>query len=293
MMRLLLAIVLLMPCAAASAHVSAGDSHGDGWSADPLVLIPMLAVSGLYLLGILRLWRRAGAGRGIPRWRAAAFALGMAALAAAVLSSLDAAAEASFGAHMLQHMLLIVVAAPLIALGSAGAALVSGLPAALRQPVAKMRHLRRMVATVPVATALHGVTVWLWHAPALYEAALRSDPIHYLEHVSMFGTGVLFWWSVINARAVAPLGYGAGIAALFLTMLHSGLLGILITLARVPLYATYTETVPLAGLSPLEDQQLAGVVMLFGGFAYLAGGMALLGAWLGAAAHRHSSRGPA
>lgn len=293
MIRLLLAIALLLPAATAKAHVSAGDPHGHGWSADPLVLIPMSLVSSLYLLGILRLWRRAGVGRGIAPWRACLFALGMAALAVALLSPLDAAAEASFGAHMGQHMLLIVVAPPVMAFGSAGGALISGLPSSLRQPVARMRHLRRMVATVPVATALHGATVWLWHAPALYEAALADDLIHYLEHATMFGTGFLFWWSVINARAIAPLGHGAGIAALFLTMLHSGLLGILITLAPVPLYANYIEAMAPGGLSPLEDQQLAGIVMLSGGFAYLIGALALVSAWLSAAAHRQSSRGRA
>jgi putative membrane protein len=103
----------------------------------------------------------------------------------------------------------------------------------------------------------------------------------------MLGTGVLFWWSALDARRRAPLGYGAGVAALFLTMLHTGLLGILITLAPVPLYASYAAAASPWGLSPLEDQQLAGIVMLLpGGLAYLGGGLALLSAWLSSASGR-------
>lgn len=283
MIRLLAAIALLTP-ASAEAHAVTGH----GWSADPLVAVPLLTVSGLYVLGIVRLWRRAGIGRGVPRWRALLFGLGLGVLSVALLSPLDAGAEASFALHMAQHMLLVVVAAPLIALGQGGVVLLTALPASLRHPVARMRHLRRAFAMVPAATALHGATIWLWHAPGPYEAALASDPIHYLEHLSMFATGVLFWWSALAARRELPLGYGAGVAAMFLTMIHTGLLGILITLAPAPLYASYAAATPILGLSPLEDQQLAGIIMLLpGGIAYVAGGLALLAAWL-ASAERHA-----
>ena len=268
------------------------------WNPDPVVLIPALTFGLLYAAGIARLWSRAGVGRGIPVRRAAACATGFAALCGALLSPLDAAAEVSFALHMAQHMLLIVVAAPLIALGNGGVAMLSALPGRLRLPLGRagaspwLRRLRAWVFAVAVTTAVHGLVVWLWHAPALYEAALADPLMHYLEHLTMFGTAVLFWWSVSTAWWRTPLGHGAGVGALFLTMLHGGLLGILITLAPLPLYPSYAAAGPFAALSPIEDQQVAGIIMLSGGFAYLAAGLALLALWLGPALRDPASGGP-
>jgi putative membrane protein len=257
------------------------------WSTDPLVLVPLLLVNLLYAQGIVRLWRRAGAGRGVSAARVLAFALGLIALFAALVSPLDVAGELSFALHMTQHMLLVVVAAPLLALGRPGVVLLAVLPARLRRPsgrtigAARVRHARGGLYAVPLATALHGATIWLWHAPGLYEAALRHPFSHWLEHLTMLATGVVFWWSCFESRRRSPLGHGAGVAALFLTMLHTGVLGILITLAGQPLYATYGGMQPVTGLSPLEDQQVAGIIMLLpGSIAYVGAGLALLAAWL-------------
>ena len=297
-MRALLWISPFLTLAApARAHVPGLGDAGPGWtwSAEPLVLVPLLAVSLLYALGLARLWRRAGIGRGVPPWRAGACLLGLGTLFAALVSPLDAAAEESFALHMTQHMLLIVVAATLLAFGNVGVVLLSALPAALRVPFGRtfalgpLRRLRALMFAVPVATAAHGVVVWLWHAPGPYEAALADPLVHYLEHLTMFGTAVLFWWSVVSSGRRLPLGYGAGIAALFLTMLHTGLLGILITLAPAPLYPSYAA-VPWTTLDPLEDQQIAGIVMLLpGGLIYLGAGLALLAAWLDAAGRRRAA----
>ena len=296
-MRLVLCLLpLLLVAAPVHAHVPESDGASSGtWSAGPLVLIPLVALALLYTLGVLRLWRRAGVGRGVPVWRALAGAAGLATLAGALLSPLDAGAEASFALHMTQHMLLIVVAAPLLALGNVGVAVLAALPADLRVPLGRsfarrpLRRLRGGLFAVPAATATHGATIWLWHAPALYEAALEDDLVHYLEHLTMLGTAVLFWWSVVGSRWRQPLGYGAGVAALFLTMLHTGLLGILITLAPAPLYPSYAAG-QRTMLAPLEDQQLAGIVMLLpGGLVYLGAGLALLAAWLDAAGRRRAA----
>ena len=289
-MRGLLVIVLgLASAAPARAHAPAAADHahaGWSWNFDPVVLVPTLALLLLYALGIARLWSRAGVGRGVPVWRAAACLAGLAALGGALLTPLDAAAEVSFALHMTQHMLLVVVAAPLLALANVGVVTLSWLPGGLRAPLGRaiashpVRRLRGWLLALPVTTALHGVVLWLWHAPALYEAALADPLVHYLEHVTMFGSGVMFWWSATTAWWRAPLGHGAGVGALFLTMLHSGMLGILLTLAPVPLYASYAAAAPLGTLGPLEDQQVAGIVMLTGGFAYLAAGLVLLASWL-------------
>jgi cytochrome c oxidase assembly factor CtaG len=304
MWALLRIALFLMAAAPAQAHAPAapGDDHVHlpwTWNADPLVLVPVLTLGLLYGVGILRLWSRAGAGHGVPVWRVLACAVGIVALFAALISPLDAAAEASFALHMAQHMLLVVVAAPLIVLGNCGVVALTALPGGLRVPLgrtfasAPLRRVRAWLFAVLIATAVHGLTLWLWHAPRLYEAALADPLIHYLEHLTMFGTAVVFWWSALGAGRRAMLGYGAAVVALFLTMLHSGLLGILITLAPAPLYPSYAAAPPWLGLAPLEDQQLAGIVMLLpGGLAYLAGGLALLAAWLAAAEARTSAAAP-
>jgi putative membrane protein len=305
MWALLRIISLLLIAAPAHAHapgVPPGNGHGHlawTWNADPIVLVPLLALALLYGVGIVRLWSRAGAGRGVPVWRALAYAVGLAALFAALVSPLDAAAEASFALHMAQHMLLVVVAAPLMVLGNFGVVALTALPGRLRVPLgrgfasAPLRRVRAWLFSVPLATAVHGVVVWLWHTPRLYDAALADPLIHYLEHLTMFGTAVVFWWSALGATRRGMLGYGAGVGALFLTMLHTGLLGILITLAPAPLYASYAGSTPWGALGPLEDQQLAGIVMLIpGGLVYLAGGLGLLAAWLAAAEARTPAAGP-
>ena len=304
MAALLRILPLLVVTAPAHAHVPAGPGAGQlhlhwSWNTDPLVLVPVVTLGVLYAAGMVRLWSRAGRGRGVPAWRALVYTVGLAALFVALVSPLDAAAEASFALHMAQHMLLVAVAAPLLVLGNFGVVALTALPSRLRVPLgrsfasAPLRRLRRGLFALPLTTAVHGVVVWIWHAPGLYEAALADPLVHYLEHLTMVGTAVLFWWSALGARQRGMLGYGGGVAALFLTMLHTGLLGILITLAPAPLYGSYAAAAPWTALTPLEDQQLAGIVMLIpGGLAYLLGGLALLGAWLAAAEARSPAAGP-
>jgi cytochrome c oxidase assembly factor CtaG len=102
--------------------------------------------------------------------------------------------------------------------------------------------------------------LWLWHAPALFEAALRSDVIHALEHITFFATAILFWQSLAMAlRSTAAVP--AGIAAGFLTLVHGGFLGALITFSPTLLYPWYRQGPERWGLSPLADQQLAGLIM--------------------------------
>lgn len=298
MMRVLFRTVpFLIVAAPAHAHAPAAPGHSHlawTWNTDPVVLVPVLALVLLYAVGIVRFWSRAGLGRAVPVWRALAGVIGLVALSGALISPLDAAAAVSFARHMVQHMLLVVGAAPLMVLGNLGVVALSALPGGFRVPFgrtfasAPLRRLRAWMFAVPVATAAHGLVLWLWHAPGLYEAALADPLIHYLEHLTMFGTAVLFWWSALGAKRRAALGYGAGVAAMFVTMLHTGLLGILITLAPAPLYSTYAAAAP----GPLEDQQLAGIVMLLpGGLAYLLAGLALLAAWLAAAESRTPAAG--
>jgi cytochrome c oxidase assembly factor CtaG len=111
-----------------------------------------------------------------------------------------------------------------------------------------------------VATVLHGAAIWVWHAPRLYEATLASSIVHATQHASFFVTALLFWWSVLRPSQRQARS-GAPVLALFSTMMHSGLLGALIATAPALWYGAYATTTAAWGLTPLEDQQLAGLVM--------------------------------
>jgi putative membrane protein len=125
------------------------------------------------------------------------------------------------------------------------------------------------------AALLHGLTLWLWHAPALFAAALEHHWLHALEHACFFGTALLFWRAVLDGRAGRRAG--PALAAALVTLVHGGLLGGLITLAPYPLYRPYVGGRGIWGLTPLEDQQLAGLLMWVPlGLSYLAAGLAVV-----------------
>jgi cytochrome c oxidase assembly factor CtaG len=183
--------------------------------------------------------------------------------AAALLPPMHDLAHDSFAWHMLQHLILIFIVSPL---------LVYGLPGNGR--------LSSMAAMGPLgAVILHAVALWAWHLPLLYDTALEQPALHALEHLSFVGTGVLFW-GVIAARwrPVDPLRRAG---AVFVTGLQSAALGALLTFASEPLYRSHLHTTQDLGLTPLEDQQLAGGIMWVPpGVVYLVVTLALLRAWL-------------
>ena len=118
----------------------------------------------------------------------------------------------------------------------------------------------RIASTAWFATALQAAALWVWHVPALYNAVLVSPALHRLQHLSFFFSALLFWWVLINPRA-RPSGYGVAVLCLFVTAVHSSFLGVLLTLSRQPWYARQGEFASQFGLTPIEDQQLAGLVM--------------------------------
>ena len=130
-----------------------------------------------------------------------------------------------------------------------------------------------------IASLVHALALWIWHVPVLFEATLTSDAVHALQHALFFGTAVMFWQAVLFGERRA-VDYGLAVLYLFLTAMHSGALGALITFASEPWYASYTTTA--AGrLSPLEDQQLGGLIMWIpAGMIYVVAGLVLFAAWL-------------
>jgi putative membrane protein len=233
----------------------------------------------LYALGVSRLWRRAGRGRGISRNEVLLFVAGWVVLALALVSPIDPLGGELFSVHMVQHELLMVAAAPLLVLARPLEAWAWSLPRAWIAGfgrVSRYNLLARLwrAITEPVgAWLLHAGALWLWHVPAFFEAALRNEALHALQHSTFLGTALLLWWSVLQPRGQPD---GLGLASLFTTMLHTGALGALLTFAPRAWYSIYEGTSPY-GLTVLEDQQLGGLVMWVpGGLAYLLAGLALV-----------------
>jgi putative membrane protein len=244
----------------------------------------LATASLLYTRGVVRLWRRADVGRGIRIADVTRFGLGMAIVAAALTSPLDALADRSFAMHMLEHEMLMVLAAPLFVLARPLEAWARALPRDVRQALTRFAHGPRLRAaghalTAPVAaTGVHALALWVWHAPALFAVALASEPVHVLQHVCFFASALAFWGAMFGGAArVAP---GVSIACLFVTMLHTSVLGALLALAPSSWYAQGPDP-RLFGLTPLEDQQLGGLIMWVpGSLAYIVVGLVIVGAWL-------------
>ncbi len=161
------------------------------------------------------------------------FVAGVVVIVGALMPPLETRAGTHFSAHMLQHMIFVLVAAPLV---SASRVIGRG-PAFLRSAV--------------LVVALHAVALWAWHMPVLYDAAMRSDPLHAIEHASFLVTAVLFW-NVVMDTAVDRF---KRVGLVFVTMLQSGALGAVIVFASTSLYESHE------GAGALTDQQLAGAIM--------------------------------
>lgn len=258
------------------------DALWHAWSFDPLVLVPLLFSAWLYRRGLRLLWARAGRGRGVKLTHALAFGLGTAVLFIALVSPLDSLGETLLSAHMVQHALLVTAAPLLLLLGKPGVAFAWAFPAAYRKHFLASRVWRTLAAvghalSRPLCAAvLHGLALWGWHAPGAFDAAVANYGMHALEHLSFFGTAILFWRAILDAlsrrRVAAALG------AAFATLMHGGLLGALITLAPYPLYAWYHDRTASWGLHALQDQQLAGLIMWVPmGIVYLGACLALAG----------------
>jgi putative membrane protein len=297
-----LSVLLLFACEVAQAHLAneaAGSSAGaDGaapgtaaawaapWSFEPWVVVCLAASALAYLFGLRRLWHRAGTGRGVSVAQAAAFFTGWITLVIALISPVDVLGNLLFSAHMLQHELLMVVAAPLMVLARPLAVWVWAMPAPLRPAVGRLFHQPAwrtpwLLLTSPLyAWLVHALALWLWHLPRLFEASLASNAVHTLQHFSFLFTALLFWWSALGQSERA--GQGTAMLYLFTTMVHTSALGALLTLSPFVWYPSYAQTAPALGLSALEDQQLGGLVMWVpAGAAYFVTGLVLAMRWIG------------
>jgi putative membrane protein len=278
LLALTLALGLAGPAAAHSPHTAPPDAVS--WNLAPWLVSLLLISACLYALGLGKLWRRAGAGHGVLRWQAAAFAIGWLGLVAALVSPLDSLGTRLFSAHMVQHEVLMLVAAPLLVLGRPLAAWTWAFPPGVRRSLGHATRwpwlaLAWSALTAPVsAWSLHALALWAWHVPVLFEAALHSESLHIFQHASFLGTALLFWWAVLGGDSPRR---GFAMAYLFTTMMHTGALGALLTFAPTPWYPSYTATSAAFGLDAVEDQQLGGLVRWVpGGLAYLFAGLVMM-----------------
>ncbi len=267
------------------AHAGAPVAPHDAWQAwnvDPVLLGLLLATMWAYRRG-----REAGR-RPRDRRRDRLFGGALVVLLVALVSPLEAVAGSLASAHMVQHVLLLLVVAPLLALAAPSSVLLRGSPPGLRRATVALRRGVRPVSRrlawwgAPVVAWLaHLLVVWGWHSAVLYEAALASEALHVLEHVSFVVTGVVLWRVVVGARGgahrVAP---GLGVLVVFATAMQGVFLSALLTFANEPWYPSYTTTEQW-GLTALADQHLAGVIMWIpGSVVYVGVALTLLVRWL-------------
>jgi len=282
-MRALILTLLLMP-GLVWAHIQepAGREAGE-W-----VLMSILFLAGAwYATGYARVWQFSLAGRPALARRCALFVVGWGVIAASLLSPLHELGGRSFTAHMIEHELLMLVAAPLIAFARPLGVFIWALPRSSRHALGALGHrtwfasIWRSISSPLSASMFQAAMLWLWHAPIFFDAALRSELWHAAQHLSLVFSALLFWWSINTASA---LGRKHGIAGfyLFFTSVHSALLGALMAFAESPWYSQYVRMgmSGTAGLTPLEDQQMAGLIMWVpGGAVHAIAALIYLSRW--------------
>jgi len=256
------------------------------WNWDPLVWLAIFAAGMAYV----QAWNLVGHRRAVAPWQRRAFLGGLAVVWLALVSPIDAMAASLSSAHMVQHLLLTTVAAPLLVAGAPMVTLWRALP----RPAARHAHrwrgsslagAARWLLERPAAAAVPSVVaLWAWHVPVLYEAALDNAFVHALEHVTFLVAALLSWAAILAAGRRRTDRPGRAVLVLFALSLQCGLLGVLLTFSRRPWYPSYASTVRPWGLTPLADQQLAGVIMWVpAGGVYLVVALWLLVRWISVA----------
>jgi putative membrane protein len=256
------------------------------WSFDPLIVISLIVSAWIYTQGVFNLWRTNKKGHGIKFWEAAAFAGGWIFLFIALVSPLHPWGEVLFSAHMTQHEILMLIAAPLFVLSRPLVATVWAMPKNWRlgtKNLIKSKPIEKawkFLTNAFVAWFVHAVALWIWHIPFLFQATLQNDFMHTLQHTSFFLSALLFWWAIM-ASPRGLTNYGAGVLYLFTTSIHSGLLGAFLTFTTTVWYPLYEKSTASWGLTPIEDQQLGGLIMWApAGIVYIVAGLLMFAGWL-------------
>jgi putative copper resistance protein D len=260
-----------------------------GWSFEPAILLPLAVVAIGWVVAVRRV-NAAHPANPVPRGRTVAFLAGLAAIAIALQSGIERYDTALFSVHMVQHILLTLVAAPLIALGAPVTLLLrASSPRARRRWLLPALHSRplRVLAHPVVAWLLFAGVMWAAHFSPLFDLALENPLVHDLEHVLFLGSALLFWWPAVGLDP-APwrLSHPARLLYVFLQMPQNTLLAVVILNAPAVLYRHYATLDRPWGPSPLFDQHAAGGIMwLAGDLLFIAAVGAILVGWM-----RHEER---
>lgn len=283
----------LLPLAglATPALAHGGDEHGLAWTLSPELVVPLGLALLVYAVGWVRLASRASSPpAGVQR-----FLAGWLVLMLALVSPLHEAGEQSFTMHMIEHELIMLVAALLLASSNAGGILAWGLPRPLRRALgggwkSPLTRLWKRLTEPVTATIVQAVALWAWHAPPLFDRALDHAGWHIAQHASFLVTSLLFWWAMLHPRG-GRSGYGLSAACLFATSLIGGALGALMSFSHSPWYADYAAMgMTGIGLDPVADQQLAGLIMWIpGGLVHGVAALTLFYKWLKSAEVEHAS----
>jgi putative membrane protein len=256
------------------------------WSFEPFVVIALVLCAALFAAGFYRLSREAPQRKTIKACDALSFAGGWLALFVALVSPLHAWGSVLFSAHMTQHEILMLLAAPMLVISRPLVPFMWAFPVEWSRrignagKVAAVHRTWRMLTIPIVAWVVHAIALWTWHIPFLFEAVLHNEWVHTAQHLSFFLSALMFWWALIHGPQ-GVMGYGAAVLYMFTTSIHSGVLGALITFAGSAWYPSYAGLTASWGMTALEDQQLGGLIMWIpAGLVYLVAGLALFAGWM-------------
>lgn len=226
------------------------------WDWQPSIVIGTALIVGFYLYAVGPLQKRYFPDEPVKRGQVICFLLGMFFMFLSLVSPLDELGDSYlFSAHMLQHLVLIMVGPPLLLLGTPD----WFVRPFLRNPV--VFRIAKVLTLPAVAFTLFNVDFWLWHAPPLYDATLENQSIHILEHLTFIIFGVINWWPILSPSKDLPrLSPGGQILYIFFNGMPSVALGAGLTFLP-PLYAPYLSAPRVWGISPATDQQLGGLIM--------------------------------
>jgi len=246
-----------------------------GWRAD--ILLVLLGLGALYVLGWRRL--RSKSDQLATGWRLASYLGGLLTLTVALMSPIDTLASQLFWMHMVQHLLLIMLAPPLLFLAAPFPIAIWGLPLTGRGLVARLLSRNGRLRGALVRASSPGLVwfvfvslLWGWHDPAAYDAALRSELVHDIEHLCFFGIGMLYWWRLVGAapffaRRLTSL---QRIIYVLAAVPPTVIVGVVLSFASTPSYKHYLTVPRISGLTVLQDQQLGGLIMWVpGGMMYI------------------------
>ncbi len=271
--------ILLFLSLPVSAHLASSfDRHAEfnPWTIDPVAGFLLLLTAWIYWRGCQRFRTCAAA----FRQRQYYFWIGWSALAVALVSPLDPMGEQLFSAHMVQHELLMLIAAPLLVISQPSSALLRGMAAPFARAFGKLarrqniRHIWNWIISPPVAWFIHAIGLWAWHLPSLFNAGLNNSWVHAFQHFSFLWIALVFWFALFRSRHESA---SAGVLYLFTTAIHASLLGALLTFSPDVWYTPYISTATQWSLTALEDQQLGGLIMWMpAGIVFIAAGLASL-----------------